>query len=359
MEWTFRGLAQDGGGGDNVEGIVAPLTFCLQSEVPDSSKALLSAPASLSVWPPFVSLHWDPYNWILVCKGKNMSYEKTLFFLLDSIVRMQKERIEGNSHLFHQIFWMGKPFSNATNAGYCPSWCPGEVLVYNLCPSVTTQSCPNLWQNTEVSGQPKASGANITPGAHPSWPWGMTRRGMSPTVSSPADQILLLPALLLPEYFFSSSLIPKFLHSIDFKGVSAVGQGLVSALGAHLWRKHSLPHRTARLAERRGTMMNYNCLHSSTLAWKNPMDRGAWWAAVSGVAQSRTGLRWLSSSSSIHQREIAGAVAGVRIRPEPVQGSDLCKMWIVLLFDLFNRSKYKGSFWSKWVQSLSWVISQQ
>ena len=30
--------------------------------------------------------------------------------------------------------------------------------------------------------------------------------------------------------------------------------------------------------------------HSSTLAWKNPMDRGAWWAAVHGVAQSWTRL---------------------------------------------------------------------
>ena len=28
------------------------------------------------------------------------------------------------------------------------------------------------------------------------------------------------------------------------------------------------------------------------------MDRGAWWAAVSGVAQSRTRLKRLSSSSS-------------------------------------------------------------
>ena len=30
--------------------------------------------------------------------------------------------------------------------------------------------------------------------------------------------------------------------------------------------------------------------HSSTLAWKNPMDRGAWRAAVHGVAKSRTRL---------------------------------------------------------------------
>ena len=31
---------------------------------------------------------------------------------------------------------------------------------------------------------------------------------------------------------------------------------------------------------------------------ENPMDRGAWWAAVYGVAQSRTRLKGLSSSSS-------------------------------------------------------------
>ena len=32
--------------------------------------------------------------------------------------------------------------------------------------------------------------------------------------------------------------------------------------------------------------------HSSVLAWrKNPRDGGAWWAAVYGVAQSRTRLK--------------------------------------------------------------------
>ena len=38
-------------------------------------------------------------------------------------------------------------------------------------------------------------------------------------------------------------------------------------------------------------------IHSSILAW-NPMDKGAWWAAVYRVAQSRTRLKRLSSSSS-------------------------------------------------------------
>ena len=38
--------------------------------------------------------------------------------------------------------------------------------------------------------------------------------------------------------------------------------------------------------------------HSSALALENPMDGGAWWAAVYGVAQSQTRLKRLSSSSS-------------------------------------------------------------
>ena len=42
---------------------------------------------------------------------------------------------------------------------------------------------------------------------------------------------------------------------------------------------------------------NGNPLQCSCL--ENPRDRGAWWAAVYGVAQSRTWLKWLSSSSSM------------------------------------------------------------
>ena len=30
--------------------------------------------------------------------------------------------------------------------------------------------------------------------------------------------------------------------------------------------------------------------HSGILAWRIPMDRGAWWAAVHGVTKRRTGL---------------------------------------------------------------------
>ena len=45
------------------------------------------------------------------------------------------------------------------------------------------------------------------------------------------------------------------------------------------------------IGERNGHPLQCSCL-------ENPRDGGAWWAAVYGVAQSQTRLKWRSSSSS-------------------------------------------------------------
>ena len=45
------------------------------------------------------------------------------------------------------------------------------------------------------------------------------------------------------------------------------------------------------IGEGNGNLLQCSCL-------ENPRDRGAWWAAVYGVTQSRTRLKWLSSSSN-------------------------------------------------------------
>ena len=52
---------------------------------------------------------------------------------------------------------------------------------------------------------------------------------------------------------------------------------------------------------------NGNQLHCSCL--ENPRDEGAWWATIHGVAQSRTRLKWLSSSRSHRKNEIMSFVA--------------------------------------------------
>ena len=49
----------------------------------------------------------------------------------------------------------------------------------------------------------------------------------------------------------------------------------------------------SRIGEGNGNPLQCSCL-------ENPRDRGAWWAAVYGVAQSRTRLKRLSSSINFH-----------------------------------------------------------
>ena len=64
---------------------------------------------------------------------------------------------------------------------------------------------------------------------------------------------------------------------------------------------------------------NGNPLQCSCL--KNPRDGGAWWAAVSGVAQSRTRLKRLSSSSS-SSRWLSGKESAYQWRRHKRYGFD-------------------------------------
>ena len=59
-----------------------------------------------------------------------------------------------------------------------------------------------------------------------------------------------------------------------------------------------LNHSAVYLGEGNGTPLQCSFL-------ENPGDGGAWWAAVSGVVQSRTRLKRLSSSSSIPETKTA------------------------------------------------------
>ena len=51
-------------------------------------------------------------------------------------------------------------------------------------------------------------------------------------------------------------------------------------------------HSVILRGEGNGNWLQYSCL-------ENPVDGGAWWAAVHGVAQSRTRLKWLSMHACI------------------------------------------------------------
>ena len=76
-------------------------------------------------------------------------------------------------------------------------------------------------------------------------------------------------------------------------------QGRGSLVGCRLWGRtesdttERLPFHFAlsRIEEGNGNPLHCSCL-------ENSRDGGAWWASVYGIAQSRTRLKRLSSSSS-------------------------------------------------------------
>ena len=58
---------------------------------------------------------------------------------------------------------------------------------------------------------------------------------------------------------------------------------------------------------------NGNPLQGSCL--ENPRDGGAWWAAVSGVSQSRTRLKWLSSRAEVISTKLWRFRIGYQFQP--------------------------------------------
>ena len=63
-------------------------------------------------------------------------------------------------------------------------------------------------------------------------------------------------------------------------------------------------HVSLSCIEGNGNPLQYSCL-------ENPRDGGAWWAAIFGVAQSRTRLKRLSSSSSRVERTASAISKGI------------------------------------------------
>ena len=110
---------------------------------------------------------------------------------------------------------------------------------------------------------------------------------------------LLLSSLILKSFFGckDQNWIQKMApHSSTLAGES---HGWRSLVGCSPWGREELDT-TERLpfhfslsciGEGNGNPLQCSCL-------ENPRDWGAWWAAIYGVAQSQTRLKWLSCSST-------------------------------------------------------------
>ena len=67
--------------------------------------------------------------------------------------------------------------------------------------------------------------------------------------------------------------------------------GRLQSMGSHTTERLHFHFSLSCIGEGNGNPLQCSCL-------ENPRDRGAWWAAVYGVAQSQTWLKWLSSRGS-------------------------------------------------------------
>ena len=96
------------------------------------------------------------------------------------------------------------------------------------------------------------------------------------------------------------------LNGHEFKWTLGVGDGQGGLACCDSWG-HKESDMTERIhfhfslsciGEGNGNPLQYSCLES-------PRDGGAWWAAIYGVAQSQTRLKWLSSLAAAYQKPIA------------------------------------------------------
>ena len=126
------------------------------------------------------------------------------------------------------------------------------------------------------------------------------------------ERLACLPAAM--QVIYPSHIFPKYFYSyIDYDWrrqwhptpelLPGKSHGWRSLVGCRPWG-HEESDTTERLhshfslsciGEGNGNPLQCSCL-------ENPRDRGCWWAAVYGVAQSRTWLKQLSSSSSSRSR---------------------------------------------------------
>ena len=106
---------------------------------------------------------------------------------------------------------------------------------------------------------------------------------------------------------------------------------------------------------------NGNPLQCSCL--ENPRDGGAWWAAVYGVAQGQTRLKWLSSSSSILQfpeclylnenisnHLLVSFVPGAEVIP-----TSMTEIFVIYVFMEGESQRWRG--WSNWRCTISQLLS--
>ena len=113
----------------------------------------------------------------------------------------------------------------------------------------------------------------------------------------------------------------------------------------------------ACIGEGNGNLLQYSCL-------ENPRDRGAWWASVYGVVQSRTRLMRLSSSSNLlYSMSLLFQIRNEKsINSQKILSFLIIKKVLfikgILKLTYFNCLIYFSSMWANHPSTLAWKIPQ-
>ena len=124
---------------------------------------------------------------------------------------------------------------------------------------------------------------------------------------------------------------------------------------------------------------NGNPLQDSCL--ENPRDRGAWWAAVSGGAQSRTRLKWLAAAVAVYSSVVFHCISIPQFRfifslskyfdclspflflfqimlfvTNVLLYISLSQMWEFLVLRYISKNKVTG--WKRYIFSIFFVLTK-
>ena len=114
--------------------------------------------------------------------------------------------------------------------------------------------------------------------------------------------------------------IPELLQGKSHGRRSLEGCGPWGCWGSDTTERLHFHFSLSCIEEGNGNPLQCSCL-------ENPRDGGAWWAAIYGVTQSRTRLKWLSSRSSSFER----------------LPKEFLVIWALKIFQIFCKSQYQIS----------------
>ena len=168
----------------------------------------------------------------------------------------------------------------------------------------TPISCPSRDKDQATEQTSSGFTGKVQAGNTGHWP-----RFSTATIISPALMTLISAFPVLVSLFFlacctdqdhqynvdrnSNSRYSYLVPDLKGKAIQVVSQSIAFVSAWNVGDPGSIPGLGRSPGERNGNPLQYSCL-------ENPMEGGAWWATVHGVAKSRTRLSDFTPSHTVH-----------------------------------------------------------